>query len=198
MFPFKIKIKNSFHYFCNKFLFSHTYLMGGGKVDKQKVAEMYEENAKAVYKYLFCLTHNADLAEDLTQETFYQAAKRIDGFRGECKISVWLCQIGKRLWYKELERQKRQEIPLSEMAQEPQSFEHIENDYLLNVEKVEVFRMLHRFDETTREVMYLRLTGELSFAEIGSIMGKTENWARVTFYRGKQKLMKGREKWNNG
>ena len=56
--------------------------MGGGKVDKQKVAEMYEENAKAVYKYLFCLTHNADLAEDLTQETFYQAAKRIDGFRG--------------------------------------------------------------------------------------------------------------------
>ncbi len=167
-------------------------------MDKQKVAEMYEENAKAVYKYLFCLTHNADLAEDLTQETFYQAAKRIDGFRGECKISVWLCQIGKRLWYKELERQKRQEIPLSEMAQEPQSFEHIENDYLLNVEKVEVFRMLHRFDETTREVMYLRLTGELSFAEIGSIMGKTENWARVTFYRGKQKLMKGREKWNNG
>ena len=167
-------------------------------MDKQKVAEMYEENAKAVYKYLFCLTHNADLAEDLTQETFYQAAKRIDGFRGECKISVWLCQIGKRLWYKELERQKRQEIPLSEMAQEPQSFEHIENDYLLNVEKVEVFRMLHRFDETTREVMYLRLTGELSFAEIGSIMGKTENWARVTFYRGKQRLMKGREEWNNG
>ena len=156
-------------------------------MDKQKVAEMYEENAKAVYKYLFCLTHNADLAEDLTQETFYQAAKRIDGFRGECKISVWLCQIGKRLWYKELERQKRQEIPLSEMAQEPQSFEHIENDYLLNVEKVEVFRMLHRFDETTREVMYLRLTGELSFAEIGSSLGKTENWARVTFYRGIQK-----------
>lgn len=112
-------------------------------MDKQKVAEMYEENAKAVYKYLFCLTHNADLAEDLTQETFYQAAKRIDGFRGECKISVWLCQIGKRLWYKELERQKRQEIPLSEMAQEPQSFEHIENDYLLNVEKVEVLSLIH-------------------------------------------------------
>ncbi len=66
----------------------------------------------------------------------------------------------------------------------------------LYIEKVEVFRMLHQFDETTREVMYLRLTGELSFAEIGSIMGKTENWARVTFYRGKQKLMKGREEWN--
>lgn len=72
----------------------------------------------------------------------------------------------------------------------------MENDYLLNVEKVELFRMLHNFDITTREVMYLRLTGELSFSEIGDIMGKTENWARVTFYRGKQKLMKGRKEWN--
>lgn len=167
-------------------------------MDKQKVEKMYEENAKAVYKYLFCLTHSADLAEELTQETFYQAAKGIDGFRGECKISVWLCQIGKRLWYKELERQKRRTVPLSEVTEELRSFEDIENDYLLNVEKVEVFRMLHHLDEETREVMYLRLTGELSFAEIGSIMGKTENWARVTFYRGKQRLMKGREEWNNG
>ena len=85
---------------------------------------------------------------------------------------------------------------MSEMTEEITSFDHIENEYLLSIEKVEIFRMLHQFDEVTREVMYLRLTGELSFAEIGSIMGKTENWARVTFYRGKQKLMKGREEWN--
>ena len=167
-------------------------------MDKQKITKMYEENVKAVYKYLFCLTHSADLAEELTQETFYQAMKGIDGFRGECKVSVWLCQIGKRLWYKELERRKRQEEPLSEVEEGLPAFGHIENDYLLKVEKVEVFRMLHRLDEAAREVMYLRLAGELSFAEIGSIMGKTENWARVTFYRGKQRLMKGREEWNNG
>ncbi len=166
-------------------------------MDKQKAERMYEENVKAVYKYLFCLTHSADLAEELTQETFYQAMKGIDRFRGECKVSAWLCQIGKRLWYRELERRRRQEIPLSEITDEAPSFGHAENDYLLNVEKVEVFRMLHHLDEMTREVMYLRLAGELSFAEIGSIMGKTENWARVTFYRGKQKLKKGREEWNN-
>lgn len=163
-------------------------------MDEQKMKKIYEDNARAVYKYLFCLTHDADISEELTQETFYQATKGIDGFRGECKISVWLCQIAKRLWYKELKRRK--EVPLSEMTEEVVSFTNIENEYLLNVEKVEVFRMLHQFDEATREVMYLRLTGELSFAEIGNIMGKTENWARVTFYRGKQKLMKGREEWN--
>ena len=167
-------------------------------MDKQKVKEVYEENVKAVYKYLFCLTHNADLAEELTQETFYQAAKGIDHFRGECKVSVWLCQIAKRLWYKELERRKYKEVPIAEVPEEMGDFGDIENDYLLNVEKVELFRLLHNLDIATREVVYLRLTGELSFSEIGSIMGKTENWARVTFYRGKQKLMKGREEWNNG
>ncbi len=161
-------------------------------MDRQKVEEVYEQNVKAVYKYLFCLTHSADLAEELTQETFYQAAKGIDRFRGGCKVSTWLCQIAKRLWYKELEKRKR-EIPVLEGNG---GFGSIENDYLLNVEKVELFRMLHNFDITTREVMYLRLAGELSFSEIGDIMGKTENWARVTFYRGKQKLMKGREEWN--
>lgn len=151
---------------------------------------------KAVYKYLFCLTHNADLSEELTQETFYQAMKGIDSFRGDCKISVWLCQIAKRLWYKELNRQKHKEVPLEDITDEVTSFGRVENDYLLNVEKVELFRMLHNIDIATREVMYLRLTGELSFGEIGSIMGKSETWARVTFYRGKQKLTKGREEWN--
>ena len=106
-------------------------------MDKQDMEKLYEENVKAVYKYLFCLTHSADLAEELTQETFYQAAKGLDRFRGECKISVWLCQIGKRLWYKELKRQKMDMIPLEEMTTEVQSFENIENDYLKKKKKVE-------------------------------------------------------------
>lgn len=55
---------------------------------------------------------------------------------------------------------------------------------------------MHKLDSTTREVMYLRLAGDLQFSEIADILGKTENWARVTYYRGKQKLVKGREEWN--
>lgn len=162
-------------------------------MDKQSMEGVYEQNVKTVYKYLFCLTHNADISEELTQETFYQATKGIDKFRGDCKISVWLCQIAKRLWYKELNKKKDQMIPIHDMENELQSNENIESNYLANIEKVELFRMLHNFDVLTREVMYLRLTGELSFAEIGQILEKTETWARVTFYRGKQKLVKGRE-----
>lgn len=166
------------------------------KQDKIKMEQIYIDNAKAVYKYLFCLTHNVDTAEELTQETFYQAVKTIGKFRGECKISVWLCQIAKRLWYKELQKQGISFAPIDDLHDELQSIDDIEAEYLVNCEKVELFRLLHNFDSAVKEVMYLRLTGELSFAEIGDIMGKTENWARVTFYRGKQKLLKGRDKWN--
>lgn len=160
-------------------------------MDKQNLEQVYIENASAVYKYLFCLTHDAYLAEELTQETFYQATKGIHNFRGDCKISVWLCQIAKRLWYKELK--KDEYVPLDEI-EEPQSDINMEKQYIMNIDKVELFKLLHALDETSREVVYLRLTGELSFSEIGDIMGKTENWARVTFYRGKQKIVKGSNK----
>jgi RNA polymerase sigma factor (sigma-70 family) len=154
---------------------------------------VYKQNLKTVYKYLFCLTHNVEISEELTQETFYQATYGINKFRGDCKISVWLCQIAKRLWYKELEKKKHKLVPFETIDTDIQSPENIERDYLISIEKVELLKLLHNFDETTREVMYLRLMGELSFAEIGDIMGRKETWARVTFYRGKQKLVKGRE-----
>lgn len=155
----------------------------------QDMAAVYEEFAPAVYKYLFCLTRDRLLSEELTQETFYQALKSVKNFRGECKMSVWLCQIAKRLWYKELKKRKTAaNVPLGE--EKLISPQDVEGDFLQKAENTEFYRQLHLLDENTREVMYMRLTGELSFAQIGDIMGKSENWARVTFYRGKQKLAK--------
>ena len=74
----------------------------------QNIEEIYKQHSKTVYKYLFCLTGKEDIAEDLTQETFAIAVKEINKFKGQCKISVWLCQIAKHLWYKELKKIKKQ------------------------------------------------------------------------------------------
>ena len=157
---------------------------------KNDVEKIYLEYAQLVYKYLFCLTNSEDLSEELMQETFYQAAKSIGSFRGECKLSVWLCQIAKHLWYKELQRKKHGHLSLDLAEDAMISAQNVEEDSLHNADKVELFRRMHQLDEKTREVMYLRLTGELSFAEIGDILNRSETWARVTFYRGKQRLRK--------
>ena len=154
----------------------------------QNIEEIYKEYFEIVNKYLFCLTHNNDISKELTQETFYRAVKKIKTYKGECKISVWLCQIAKNLWYDKCRKDKRiVHIDEKELFN-IQTLNDIEEQIISKEEKVALYRKLQKLDEKTREVIYLRITGELSFKEIGIILNKTENWARVTFYRGKNKL----------
>ncbi len=154
----------------------------------QNIEQIYEEYFETVYKYLFCLTHNGDIAEELTQETFYRAVKSINSYKGECKISVWLCQIAKNLWYDECKKNKKIAKVSEEYIENIESNETAEENVISNDEKMKLYQKMQKLDEKTREVIYLRITGELSFKEIGIIMNQTENWARVTFYRGKNKL----------
>jgi len=157
----------------------------------QDIEKVYEKYFETVYKYLFCLTHNSDLAEELTQETFYRAVLKIDTFKEECKISVWLCQIAKNLWYDYLKKDKKMPKVTEEEFDLITSNENLEEMVISNEEKVALYKKMQKLDDLTREVIYLRITGELSFKEIGNILNKTENWARVTFYRGKNKMRKG-------
>ena len=154
----------------------------------QDIEEIYKKYFETVNKYLFCLTHNNNISEELTQEPFYKAVKKINTYNGECKMSVWLCQIAKNLWYDQCRKNKKfvniDEANLLNI----QDLNILEDQVILKDEKVSLFKKMQNLDEKTREVMYLRITGELSFKEIGLILNKTENWARVTFYRGKKSL----------
>lgn len=161
-------------------------------MNNHNMEEIYLSYAKIVYKYLLSLTCDEDVSEELTQETFYQASLKIKSFRGECKISVWLCQIAKYTWYKELNKRKHKTISIHEVDYNLITVSSIEYDYFKNVDKIELFNKIHLLNDKTKEVIFLRLTGELSFSEIGEIIGESENWARVTYYRGKQKILEGR------
>ena len=155
----------------------------------QNIENVYRENFNIVYKYLFCLTHSNDIAEELTQETFCIAVKYINSFKGNCKISVWLCQIAKHLWFKEMMRKKKEKSRINiETIENIENVEEIEDIAFKNNDKSELYKKIEKLDAKTRKVIYLRIKGDLSFKEIGEIMKKNENWARVIFYRGKQKL----------
>ena len=140
-----------------------------------------------VYKYIFCLTKNEDITEEIVQDTFLEAVKRIKDFKGECKISTWLCQIAKYKWYqKSKKRKKNKEISLENMEDSLILDNCIEDDLCKKEDKLELFKRIQTLDEITRDVMYLRILGNLDYQEIAEIMGKTANWARVIFFRGKQ------------
>ena len=155
----------------------------------QNIEEIYKEYSTTVYKYLFCLTQNRDISEELTQETFAIAVEDIKKFRGECKLSVWLCQIAKHLWYKELKKSKKSvNVSFEEVNDNILYDESLEEIICEKEEKLKLFKDMQKLDEKSREVMYLRMVGNLSYEEIGDILGKTSNWSRVTFYRAKQKI----------
>lgn len=151
---------------------------------------IYKEYANVVFKYLMTLCYEEDTAQELTQEVFYQAVRSSERYDGSCKVSTWLCQIAKHMWYQELDRRKRKST--SELKEDLASSDaDLSEQICLKEEKMELFRKVHILDENAKEVVLLRLTGAFSFREIGDIFGKNENWARVTFYRAKQKLVKG-------
>lgn len=155
-----------------------------------KGEDFYELYAQNVYRYLFSLIGEADTAEELTQETFYQALKNMSTYRGESTPQVWLCAIAKRLWFKELERRRRtapvEESELSSVAASDDPAKEYED----RQERIALYRAMQQLDAETREVIHLRLAGDFSFRDIGEILGHSEVWARVRFYRGKEELVK--------
>lgn len=160
----------------------------------QDIEEIYQKYAGIVYKYIFCLTENENLAEEIVQETFCVAIKNINKFRGESKISTWLCQIAKYIWYEKLRKQKKQkEIPIDELENMVLLENFVEEEIFQKEDKLELFKKIQKLDEQTRNVMYLRILGDLSYEEIGEVIGKTSNWARVVFFRGKQKIKEENE-----
>ena len=151
------------------------------------IEEIYKEHARSVYKFLLSLSHDVDTAEELTQETFYRAVYSIDKYDGSCKISVWLCQIAKHVWYQEL--RKRNRHAAQELTEDIPDSSTPEQSVLLTSDKLSLYKAIHALSEPMREVVHMRLSGEFSFSEIGEVLGKSENWARTTFYRAKQKIM---------
>lgn len=163
----------------------------------QEIEQIYEKYYTVIYKYLLCLTKNPDIAEELTQETFYKMIKKIDTFKGNSKISVWLCEIAKNLWYDELRKKKYQTVSYDEIeiSNSTSNAQNVENTYINKEEFDETQKRIETLDDLSKRVLYLRLNANMSFKEISDILGKTETWARVTFYRAKQKI---KEDYNNG
>ena len=156
-------------------------------LDPEKI---YKEYSKTVFRYLYAKTGDIHISEELTQETFYQAIRSIRNYDGSCKVTTWLCAIAKNQLLKYYRKHPRHcDIDgIGDLADTTLSA-----DYFSEEGKVEILRAMHELPEAMREVMHLRIFGNLSFRQIGDIMEHSENWARVTYYRGNLRL---REKLN--
>lgn len=150
--------------------------------------KLYNLYYRDVYYFVLKLANYQDsIAEDVTQESFYQAFISLHRFWGECSIKSWLCQIAKNTYYKYL-RTRAKETYLEEAhRQEPK-----EEDVITVIEKEQMIfhirNVIADLDERTRSVVEYRLFDEKSYNEIGELTGIREATAKVLFSRAKVKI----------
>lgn len=150
--------------------------------DIEDICNKYYKN---IYKYLTSLSHDPNIAEELTQETFCVAIKEINKFKGNCEIITWLCVIAKHLYYKYYKNRVYENV---DNIEEIPSIS-IEETYILNQDKLQLYKEIQKLTENERNVVYLRLLG-LSFKEISEVVNKNETWAKVVFHRAKKDIVK--------
>ena len=150
---------------------------------------VFRDNNQFVFRFLMKLCGDASLAEELTQETFFRAYMNLSALRNEEKVAVWLCQIAKNTYFAWFNEQKRKQ-PISQPISTdstPDIAELFEEKELAG----RAFSVLNALEEPYKEVFMLSVFGGLSLKDISAMFGKSESWARVTYYRAKQKIMEG-------
>lgn len=151
--------------------------------------EMFSRYFGRVYKFALKLTRSTEQAEDITQQTFYRALEKIDTFEGRSDVGTWLCSIAKNEYFDRCRRKK--ETPCEPGSGVFGGISHdAADDVHRELQRMQIHRHLHRLDEPYREVFMLRVFGELRYAQIASLFGRTESWARVTYYRAKLEIQK--------
>lgn len=154
---------------------------------KEELDEIYRMYAGDVYRYALSLCRSEHLAQDLLQDVMLKAAENFDKFRGDCSVRTWLFSITKNLFLNYVKRAENRNLPIEEDVMV--SRDSVEDRILDSAQALEMHRLVHSLDEPYREIFTLRIFAELKFDDIGAIFGKTGNWARVTFYRAKEKLI---------
>ena len=161
-------------------------------MDNTTAEKLYEAFYMKLFSYVMTLTDNQNDAMEIAQETFFRAISTKQTFRGESESFTWLCAIAKNLFVDEKRRHARfEDVPLEA---QPDTAKSIEKKLMDADTSIQIHRILHAMEEPYKEVFQLRVFGELSFKEIGSVFGKTETWARVTYHRARIMIKERMEK----
>ena len=158
----------------------------------QSFEDVYKEYFKRVYAFLFKLTSDHDVAEEMAQETFYRAFVSFHKYDGSCEIFTWLAAIAKNVFFKYLSKKKLQtlnvDLSVESHAADPSS----DPEAVLQQKFVASYvnDCVKKLPKKYRDVVFLRIYAELPFSQIADILSITENSAKVVYYRAKNALRK--------
>lgn len=157
-------------------------------------ADTFELVYERVYPIIFRITYRIagreDVAEELCQEAFIRYLERIDTFPDADQAKYWLIRVAKNLALNSAKRSGREKRAYERVYHEPQRESRSGEDEVLRKEsEAEVQAALSRLPEKMRTVLVLKEYGQLSYKEIGSILGITEGNVKVRVFRARERLL---------
>lgn len=151
--------------------------------------ELYQTYFSDVYRYILKLSGSEHIAEEITEETFYKALRKIHTFRGECDIRIWLCRIAKNSYTSYLRKNGRHiSIEDAALQDTADSETDLDEQIAAHDDAGQIRALLHTLPEPYKEVFMWRVFAELNFKEIGQLFGKNDNWACVTYHRARNMI----------
>lgn len=157
----------------------------------RNVADLFDQYAGAVYGYLLRLSGDRELADDLTNETFYRAMLALEGFRGESSVKTWLLRIARNLYLNRVKREKRltsldalEEAGISFTAPHPGP----ETVALHREQNEALEHALLALSELDRSILLLASQEKLSYQEISQVVGLSVAAIKVRIFRARQRL----------
>lgn len=157
--------------------------------------EVYKQYFNDIYHYVYSLSGNGNISEEITQETFFKALKAIDKYDGVKDIRAWLFSIAKNTYFSYYKKARRS-VDFEE-KQEVISGVSFEEKIIDAEVAFRIHQYVHSMKEPYKEVFTLRVFGELPFEKIGALFGKSSGWARVIFHRAKEQIVKKMEAIEN-
>jgi len=153
--------------------------------DKDAFGELYERYAERIFNYIYYRTGNVHDAEDLTARVFQRAMNHIQNYidRG-VPFSAWLYRIAHNLvanWHRD--RSRKQEIPIDEAPILPSRGDHPETSLVRTEEQDALLRLIRRLPPERQNLLILKFVENLSNAEIGQIMGRSEGAVKSLYHR---------------
>ena len=150
--------------------------------DLEKICNLHYKYVKS-YALSLCL--NEAMAEDITQETFYNAIKKIDTFKNDCKIETWLCSIARNIFLNS--KRKKQTENISDYPNLVAEIS-LEENVIKNENIKRILTEAVKLDTPYKEVFYMKTLGDMPYSTIADVFDKNENWARVTYFRAKKQI----------
>ena len=160
-----------------------------GGVHVTEFEKVYRAYYKDVELYLRAICRDESLAEELTAQTFFKTMHALPKFRGDCDIRTWLFTIARNCYFSHLRKTKQTEsLENIKELQVPDTQKTLEEHVIDKQQALMIHEILQNMPPTYKEVFSLRVFGQLSFEEIGTVFHKSANWACVTYHRTKQKI----------